>query len=385
MARTREAQAAQLIEQLRALVPEAGDLMTEIEARIATRMGRLDTSLTVARGVTEALDRQLLETALLADLGRSLLARTSVDAVAARVLRVMGEHMVPRRSVIAVRRVETGEAVVYLPDREPEPVPDEAESLLGLCLSGHPSARSTDLPGRAFLPETATLPWAGATGAVVVGRDLASGRLAIGIGLEDGADLGFDTLTRLRCIARFAAPAVEGALLHEEAARRARTDTLTGLGNRVCYDEAIKSAFERAKRYGQPLALAVIDLDRFKQINDQLGHEVGDMVLRDFGGVLREAVRREDVCCRTGGDEFVVIMPGLMTNDAEAALARIEERVSGSALKNFNASMSYGVAAYPADGRIARQIYTKADKRMYERKAGRRTPLALRPDVRAAG
>jgi len=347
------------------------------------QMSQITTSLSVTRGVTAALDRQLAEATQLADLARRLLTRMTVDTVAQEVLTVLAEHLATRHTLLALRRVSTGDAVVHYPGMSPQPIPTDAgtDTLLGRCLAGKTRERSCDLPDSPLLPASVALPWIDAPGATFVGRDFASGRLVLGVGLGDAGQRAFDTAERMQALVRIAIPAIEGALLHEDAESRARTDALTGLGNRVGYDEAVKAALESAKRYGTPLSLVMIDLDHFKQINDQLGHEVGDMILRDLAALLRQELRAADGCFRLGGDEFVVLLPNAAPSAAQSVFERITDRVATSSLKNFGASMSYGIASYPEDGRIVRQLAAKADKRMYAHKAERRAALTLHSDI----
>jgi diguanylate cyclase (GGDEF)-like protein len=98
-------------------------------------------------------------------------------------------------------------------------------------------------------------------------------------------------------------------LLRQKAEKEARRDFLTNLPNRQAYDERIQEEIERAIRYKRPLSILMIDLDDFKTINDSLGHEFGDTVLRQFSAHLNQNIRRSDFAARVGGDEFVVILP----------------------------------------------------------------------------
>ncbi len=114
-----------------------------------------------------------------------------------------------------------------------------------------------------------------------------------------------------------------------EAGLMARADSLTGLGNRRAFDEALSAEIARSRRHGSPLTLLLGDLDSFKAINDHYGHLVGDDVLREVAALLRESVRLQDNCFRWGGDEFAAL---LSDTDAEAAgliAARVELSVAG--------------------------------------------------------
>lgn len=114
--------------------------------------------------------------------------------------------------------------------------------------------------------------------------------------------------------------AVTRAKLSDEE-ERARTDAVTGLANRRAFDEAWPRFVERATRLGSGLAVLALDLDHFKELNDSVGHGAGDELLRGIGSALAHGVRRSDLACRFGGDEFVVVLPDL---DATVARSRAD-------------------------------------------------------------
>jgi len=146
-------------------------------------------------------------------------------------------------------------------------------------------------------------------------------------------------------------------------------DALTGLPNRVLLDDRLAQAVAHAHRDGQPFALLVVDLDRFKLINDSLGHRAGDVVLDEVSRRLSSVVRDIDTVARTGGDEFImVISPSAMPEDAVAIAHRAKEalrapmRVSGVEL---HVTSSIGVAYYPTDAGSADSLIARADAAMY--------------------
>jgi diguanylate cyclase (GGDEF)-like protein len=149
------------------------------------------------------------------------------------------------------------------------------------------------------------------------------------------------------------------------------TDPLTGLYNRRLFGEGFEKELNRARRYGLPLGLVMLDLHRFKEVNDKHGHPSGDEVLRAAATTLKKALRTSDSAFRIGGDEFAVLLP---QTDAEQALAlsrRIEivftETLQALPL-SVSVSMDHGVATFPQDGEQADQLIRVADERLYRLK-----------------
>ena len=149
------------------------------------------------------------------------------------------------------------------------------------------------------------------------------------------------------------------------------TDPLTGLYNRRLFSETIEKELNRARRYGQPLGLVILDLHRFKEVNDRHGHPRGDEVLRAAANTLTKALRTSDSAFRIGGDEFALLLP--QTDAAQAlALSRRVESVFAEAISHFqltvSVSMDHGVATFPQDGDHADQLVRVADERLYHLK-----------------
>ena len=161
------------------------------------------------------------------------------------------------------------------------------------------------------------------------------------------------------------------------------TDPLTGLANRRALDQAIEREMHRAERYGQPLSCLAIDVDHFKDINDQHGHAMGDAVLKRVANALRRMLRQVDIIARAGGDEFVVLLP----NTSESAAARFAERVSGALLNTegdadlgIPVQLSVGSATYPDEGiSSAEALLSAADHSMYRAKRAHHAAKAAEP------
>jgi diguanylate cyclase (GGDEF)-like protein len=162
------------------------------------------------------------------------------------------------------------------------------------------------------------------------------------------------------------------------------TDPLTRLPNRRSLASHAENEIARASRSGQPFAVVMGDVDRFKQINDTYGHQKGDEVLGLIADGFRRQLRPYDFCARYAGDEFVLILPGctaeMAVQRAETIAATIAESpLTFSSGESSPLSVSLGVAAFPNDGKSYEDLLAVADARMYRRKARDRAPHA--PDV----
>lgn len=149
------------------------------------------------------------------------------------------------------------------------------------------------------------------------------------------------------------------------------TDPLTGLYNRRLFAESFEKELNRARRYGLPLGVVILDLHRFKEVNDKYGHPRGDDVLRAAATTLQKALRTSDSAFRIGGDEFALLLP--QTDAAQAtALSRRIETVFAETLQPlqlaFPVAMDHGVANFPQDGDQSDQLIRVADERLYRLK-----------------
>jgi diguanylate cyclase (GGDEF)-like protein len=163
------------------------------------------------------------------------------------------------------------------------------------------------------------------------------------------------------------------------------TDPLTSLYNRRLFAETFEKELNRARRYGLPLAVALLDLHRFKEVNDMHGHPRGDDVLRAAAATLKKALRTSDSAFRIGGDEFAVLLP--QTDAAQAsALCRRIEAVFAETLRPLHlgvaVSMDHGVATFPQDGEQADPLIRVADERLYRLKhANHGKPAAAKAEA----
>ncbi|MEP4544570.1 MAG: GGDEF domain-containing response regulator [Saccharospirillum sp.] len=167
--------------------------------------------------------------------------------------------------------------------------------------------------------------------------------------------------------------AIERKEVEFKIAELVRRDPLTGLGNRHIFEEHMELAIARATRKKQHLAVIFLDLDRFKDINDSLGHHVGDLLLTLMGDRLRRAVRKSDFVARIGGDEFTALIDNIENveevNHILEKISREMCRPAPVSNTTLDVTVSMGVAIYPHHGQMAMELMQKADMALYESKA----------------
>lgn len=191
------------------------------------------------------------------------------------------------------------------------------------------------------------------------------------------------------------AVAVSNLRLRESLREQALRDQLTGLFNRRFIDETLRIELAQAARRGEPYSVAMIDVDHFKKFNDIYGHEAGDLVLSTLGAHLLRRMRRSDVACRYGGEEFLVLLPGTDGDTAQVVIEGLRRSVEELAVRldetrQASMTISIGVATSPANGEDADTLLRSADAALYQSKhAGRNcvtraqsAPIAPTPGAR---
>ncbi|MEE4360493.1 MAG: sensor domain-containing diguanylate cyclase [Pseudomonadales bacterium] len=163
---------------------------------------------------------------------------------------------------------------------------------------------------------------------------------------------------------------------HHELKEKTRRDSLTGAGTRREFFENARAEVKRARRYGHPLSLMLLDLDRFKQINDRHGHACGDTVLREVSHRIMDSLRSCDRYYRFGGEEFVVVLPHTALADAllvaERTRALVHDRPVAFGDREVEVTLSIGLAHLESGGESLDDIVAKADQALYAAKEGGR-------------
>jgi diguanylate cyclase (GGDEF)-like protein len=369
-----------------------GDLTTSLDVRSRDEVGRL---ADVFNAMTRELRRHVgaLEAsrdelhAGLARLGDTLSGTHDLD----RILSVVLE------TTMAATQAEAGCLLLVGRQNPPDPGgPTVLRLAVGRGLQGRGTVAGFSLPlglgitGRVAQDAEPVRGWIGDRLPSGPGEPRAECVLAVPL-MRSGAVLGVvalydrpggfadSDLTTIRSFAGQASVAVDNVLLYERAQRLSLTDGLTGLWNYRYFSMAIGKEIERAARFSRPLALLMIDLDRFKDVNDRFGHQRGDAVLADLAARLRQQVRDVDTVARYGGEEVVVILP---ETDEDGAVQTAERLCEAVRSRPFQAAgepdvaltVSVGAAVFPLHGASVTSLLRRADEALYDAKrAGRDT------------
>ncbi|MDX6257816.1 MAG: hypothetical protein QOJ11_4150 [Frankiales bacterium] len=223
----------------------------------------------------------------------------------------------------------------------------------------------------------------------------ASGRVTGVLGLYDKETAGgpgsFDRgdLETIRTFASQATVAIDNVLLHQEAQRLSITDGLTGLWNYRYFTMTFAKEIERSSRFGRPLALLLLDLDKFKDVNDNYGHQRGDSVLIELATRVKAEIREVDTLARYGGEEFVLVLPETDAAGAAGAAQRICEVVRHRPFHHdgeepLAITVSVGVSVFPTHGSSAATLMRNADTALYAAKDAGRDAWRMASDLEVA-
>jgi diguanylate cyclase (GGDEF)-like protein len=188
-----------------------------------------------------------------------------------------------------------------------------------------------------------------------------------------------DELDPLSAVAGICAAAIKNCQHFEEARQLAYRDGLTGIFNRRFFEERIHEELERSDRYSTGVALLMIDIDRFKSLNDEYGHMLGDEVLRQVSRMLAHQTRKTDLVCRYGGEEFAVLLLQLNRERAVEVADKLRRTIEHAQFPGIArlVTVSIGVATVPENGKTRDQIVAAADAALYSAKLGGRNKVML--------
>ncbi len=214
-------------------------------------------------------------------------------------------------------------------------------------------------------------------------KDLSKGEIFISG--EDGARvkiffqveglnaLGEDRIELLEMVGEYLRIVVEGSLKYKRLLDAAYFDFLTGLGNRHFFDRIIEREKKRHKRLNQSFSLLILDIDHFKKINDNYGHDVGDFILKEMGKIIKESVREIDYPIRYGGEEFVILLPHTSRRDAFVLADRLRREIESYPFRirdnTLRVTVSIGISEFnPSSHRDINHILKEADMALYRSK-----------------
>ena len=187
-----------------------------------------------------------------------------------------------------------------------------------------------------------------------------------------------------------AATALSNLRLRDTMKEQANFDMLTGLYNRRFAEEYARKQLAIARRSGQPLGVALLDLDHFKEFNDVYGHEIGDCILRHFAKTVNESIREANLIARYGGEEFLVVLPETSTKSCVLVAERLREVVMTMKVPSNTdkplppVTVSIGVAVFPEHGATLEEVMQASDKALYESKRAGRNRVTVAPPVEMA-
>jgi diguanylate cyclase (GGDEF)-like protein len=299
--------------------------------------------------VKAAAERRARDLSFLVDLGRTLASTLELEPL----LTALVDRVVPALGLEAVE--------VLL-------VEESTGDLVVRAVHGEGPRKAGDrLPAGAPLPDLET-------------RPLSQGDEPIGLlalRRAGGAPVDPDEARLVDSVAGLAAIALANARLHQKMVRLSQTDALTGAHNRRSLFARLDQELERSRRFEHPMAVALVDVDRFREYNEALGHAAGDAVLRAVARVLGGAVRRVDLVARYGGEEFAVVLARADRAAAHVAAEKLRATVEEAALphpvsESRRVTISVGFAVFPEDGRDLGALVDAADAALFAAKrAGR--------------
>ncbi len=261
-----------------------------------------------------------------------------------------------------------------------------ADSLVGdSCLRGTPlvleDARRLPRSGAIYGPADAVGP-VGSLGVVPLVREARILGAVVVTGVNPDPHLQAD-LRNVSLFAAVAATSLEMAWQIEEVSRRASTDQLTGLSNRRYFDEQLHRVLAESDRSGLSAALIMADIDYFKRVNDNFGHEAGDAVLKHVAAVFLEQVRAIDICARYGGEEIALLLPQTDLAGAIELAERLRRAVAAKTAvyrgREIPVTSSFGVSSYPQTARTRDTLFPSADKALYDAKGAGRNCVKAAP------
>ncbi len=227
----------------------------------------------------------------------------------------------------------------------------------------------------------------GAVMAPVVYRNVLLGMVIIGDKFNHKPFSGWE-LKLFSLLTNFMAVALSNAKIYTHLERVSLTDPLTGLFNRRYFENYLHKELARAERFNRPFSLVMMDIDNFKNFNDQLGHPAGDSLLKSIADIMAETARTSDIITRYGGEEFCIILPEITPDGAKIFSERLRHIIHAHPFENRNVqpegriTISMGTASYPKNAQRVEDLIKKADTALYHAKRkGKNRVVVYEPQI----
>ncbi len=340
------------------------------------------------------------------NIGKVLTSSLNPGEVFKRVMKIIGDFFSPRNWSLLLMEENTGrlkfEIVMGVDGKKMKDVfIEKGEGIVGwVCLNGEPVVVEDAQNDPRFSPRVdqilgfttrsvVCVPLLNGNNRVVgaielINKIVPPSAKSIAGGDAEGVIPTVETFTKadmriLSSIGAFTGIAAENAFLHQKVRELAMVDCLTGINNRYYFHEILLRETEKVKRYGHTICMLMIDIDEFKDINDNFGHLTGDQVLIELAEILKKSVRESDLVARFGGDEFVVLIPFAGENEGWKLANRIHNLVIDWNKKNIHPGLELkiSIGVHAAGPENVDDILSKADQQLYLCKTFRKNPDEL--------
>ncbi len=369
-----------------------GDFSVRAPVNSGDEIGQLAVGFNKMAGKLEEtraeLDRRLLEIYALYNVSKTLNTSFETEQLLIRLVEDISDHMDIDRMMILLpnkqyTRLEVASHTGFTDEEIKQASPSIHKGIYALILSAGISRiienvenDVTILPDDLFSPDI---------GSLVAVPFLRRGTV---LGLicafrNKPKEFQFSDLKLFNSVAEHLAIAMENARLFEKTKQMAITDGLTGLYNKRFFLEIIHSEVERAKRCEHDLSFIIMDIDNFKHYNDTNGHPAGDTLLKALSELIKGVIRKVDIPCRYGGEEFVIILPETSKLDAKNVAEKLVSIINVYHFDHASSqplgfiSVSMGLATFPQDGSDEEMLIVKADKALYKAKTSGKNRVVL--------
>jgi len=331
------------------------------------------------------VSEDLVKLSFFSDLGKAVVSANSMDQVVHRLMEKIGEIFTPFNWSLLLRDRKSGNLYFKIA------VGECAEKLKNVCLTGGEGIAGWIMEnGNPVICSDARLDprfsarideITGFKTKSIIGVPLKTGEKILGVieivnAMDKAPFTPFD-LQLLQTLADFAAIALEKIFLQEKLRKAAEIDFLSGAYNRRYFEQALSGEIERCIRYGNDLSLLLIDIDRFKSVNDLYGHQAGDRVIKELASILKKCVRRMDTVARLGGDEFAVLLPHTGKQSAVRVRERILEAVAKNPLNTTDLRFEVSIGLHTASSGKASDLLVFADRDLYREKSAKKDENAV--------